>query len=630
MKIENINIDHQGVSLKNVALSFENTGIYTLHGENGSGKTSLIEEILFENHAAKFESPCQAQSYVQRSRYKLIAYVPQNIISIDLPIREYITRGAVKMSDGEIMSVLDKWGMPHMDLGQRFHTLSGGEKTKIAIISAIAKDTPYLVLDEPTNHLDDAAVKCFILAMGELAESKTIIVASHDPRLVFEQSAKIFIDGNKVYLSNESAAPLDATPNLRPPSRIRTNHINTLRSFLFNRSNLLSVCISLIVLTLLGAYMQIEFMMNYASNEAPQKNSIMTYAADYAFDELNKTYCAEEGLQIQGATAYNYISFNDIPDIAATDGVKDVIMYDYAYMDRIAWDFVSDQLISQQYKIAAPIEIYKYYPSVFSLPFDFNILESGEFPQDGQFEICTSKRVLKKYFGFDEGNLRTPIGSMVQIDGQKYEIVGISPYDIQFLSYDANSHYGFEPYAAGAYGDFVARNKQAKTNNDMLYPDSADYLLIKTKEGFEKKILDKLMLNYPAANYISNHFTEVWNKAINEKARFKTFIINAVIAGFVGLLLLLVNINLYKTAITRLADMENYFLYKRRLRVSFAIVSVSQYVAIGLVASIIARAINSSGGLISSLLWFDSAVFAIPGIVYYIAKAFFGKKHELR
>ena len=61
---------------------------------------------------------------------------------------------------------------------EQFDTLSGGEKTKLAIASALAKDPDVLLLDEPTNNLDEQGINWLVEKLNEFAG--TLLVVSHD------------------------------------------------------------------------------------------------------------------------------------------------------------------------------------------------------------------------------------------------------------------------------------------------------------------------------------------------------------------------------------------------------------------------------------------------------------------
>ncbi len=71
MKIKNMFVQNKQIHLKDVNIDFSNIGIYLIKGANGSGKTSLIEEILFKYNDATFSYEKQLWSF-QKKQTKFI------------------------------------------------------------------------------------------------------------------------------------------------------------------------------------------------------------------------------------------------------------------------------------------------------------------------------------------------------------------------------------------------------------------------------------------------------------------------------------------------------------------------------------------------------------------------------
>jgi putative ABC transport system ATP-binding protein len=82
-------------------------------------------------------------------------------------------------------SLLDKVGLKAKGF-KRPEELSGGEQQRVAICLALVNDPPLILADEPTGNLDSANVGIITGLLVSLAkdEGKTVIVASHDPKVV--------------------------------------------------------------------------------------------------------------------------------------------------------------------------------------------------------------------------------------------------------------------------------------------------------------------------------------------------------------------------------------------------------------------------------------------------------------
>jgi macrolide transport system ATP-binding/permease protein len=80
-------------------------------------------------------------------------------------------------------------GLSGLGLHRRVTTLSGGERTRLAMAALVTRRPECLVLDEPTNHLDDAAMDFLEQLLGSLPG--VVVVASHDRVLLDRVCAEV-------------------------------------------------------------------------------------------------------------------------------------------------------------------------------------------------------------------------------------------------------------------------------------------------------------------------------------------------------------------------------------------------------------------------------------------------------
>lgn len=119
-------------------------------GINGTGKSTLLRLV------AGLEEPDQGT--VTRGRNLDIRYLPQNP---KFTPKDTVLQSIVRDNEGhehpwdlesQAKTMLTKVGI--FDFDQEVGTLSGGQRKRVALVSALMSDTDLLILDEPTNHLD--------------------------------------------------------------------------------------------------------------------------------------------------------------------------------------------------------------------------------------------------------------------------------------------------------------------------------------------------------------------------------------------------------------------------------------------------------------------------------------------
>jgi len=175
--------------------SFKIGRIYAICGENGSGKTSLLNcimgmyldlisgQILFDG------TPIDKldMAYMRRNRISFVEQLPE---FLNMSLEEFLTFGieqteVVQKTKQELIDIFDlgKFDLstPIAESGSNF---SGGEKQKIAITRALSKNSAIAILDEPTSALDDASVDILVDVLNRQKSSRITLVISHDHRIL--------------------------------------------------------------------------------------------------------------------------------------------------------------------------------------------------------------------------------------------------------------------------------------------------------------------------------------------------------------------------------------------------------------------------------------------------------------
>jgi ATPase subunit of ABC transporter with duplicated ATPase domains len=169
-------------------------------GLNGAGKTSLLRILAGET--------IPDRGVVAFGHHVTVGYYAQehDNLSTDATLLDNIRREVptgVQLTETELRGLLGMFGLSGEKVFQEAGTLSGGEKTKLALAMLMVGRNNVLLLDEPTNNLDPGSRHAVTDALREWPGA--IILVSHDTDFV-EQLAptKVLVmpDGELDYFSS--------------------------------------------------------------------------------------------------------------------------------------------------------------------------------------------------------------------------------------------------------------------------------------------------------------------------------------------------------------------------------------------------------------------------------------------
>jgi len=104
---------------------------------------------------------------------------------------EFATAHDAWDADRRALLAAERLGLASLDQDRAVHTLSGGQRTRLALATAITRRPDALLLDEPTNHLDDSAVDVLTEFLRD--QSGAVLIASHD-RVFIDEVATALVD----------------------------------------------------------------------------------------------------------------------------------------------------------------------------------------------------------------------------------------------------------------------------------------------------------------------------------------------------------------------------------------------------------------------------------------------------
>lgn len=180
--------DH--VVFNNANLVIERGQKVAFVGKNGEGKSTMIKAIMgeIEYEGGKVEIGHNVQ----------IGYFAQNqaaLLDGELTVFDTIDRIAVGDIRTKIKDMLGAFMFKGDDIQKKVKVLSGGEKTRLAMIKLLLEPVNVLILDEPTNHLDMKTKDIIKDALRDF--DGTLILVSHDRDFLDGLAEKVFEFGHK-------------------------------------------------------------------------------------------------------------------------------------------------------------------------------------------------------------------------------------------------------------------------------------------------------------------------------------------------------------------------------------------------------------------------------------------------
>lgn len=198
--------------LRGVSFSLDRGELMSIIGRNGAGKSTLcrcIAGLIDPDEGSVLVEGSRISGLSPRAMARLVAYVPQSSPT-DAPytarelleMSRYPWRGIATAADDRaaVDAAIEISGIGAL-ADRRICEMSGGERQKVMIASAIAQGTPCILMDEPTTYLDCAhqeeASRVITAASRELGAA--VVAVTHDINMALRVSDRIIaIDGGRV------------------------------------------------------------------------------------------------------------------------------------------------------------------------------------------------------------------------------------------------------------------------------------------------------------------------------------------------------------------------------------------------------------------------------------------------
>jgi len=185
-------------ALTEFSYEFLDSGFYTLIGESGSGKSTILNlssfldypnegEIYFNDKLVNKKDTI-FNDKLRRDNFSIV-YEEKNLMMNDTLFNNILYSlkfNNKKLSYKKLFYFMDYLSLKKELLDEKVKNLSGGEQKRVTILRALMNDNKVILMDEPTSSLDyDNAVNIFEI-LKDLSKDRLIIIATHDTKLAYK------------------------------------------------------------------------------------------------------------------------------------------------------------------------------------------------------------------------------------------------------------------------------------------------------------------------------------------------------------------------------------------------------------------------------------------------------------
>ncbi len=238
VKLDNVSMYYHdknsiNVGISKISLEFYKGEFVAVTGESGSGKTSLLNVIgaTLGYHDGEVYYDSEPSSHFddedrETFRRERIGYICQNYNLIDsytllqnVVASMIISGWSAKEANKKALEYLDQVGLKAL-ANKKASKISSGQKQRLGIARALAKETDIILADEPTGNLDSENACQIVDILKALSKDHLVIMVTHNVDEVLGKASRIIriSDGHVVLdeAKNTACELLPASKNLAP------------------------------------------------------------------------------------------------------------------------------------------------------------------------------------------------------------------------------------------------------------------------------------------------------------------------------------------------------------------------------------------------------------------------------
>lgn len=316
LKINNIHIKYNREIIIDSNLVLNDYGIAVIKGESGSGKTSLIRNILFKEHQFDHYFYNKKEITSKEQIDHLFSVMDQrNLFVEDLKISEHFELLKKVYHSKSIDNYIKR-----LEVKDTFNKypgqLSGGEKNRINFLMCLLKNTPIIILDEPTAALDSYYTKEVKDIIDKESKDHLFIISTHDPVLFDIADTLYQIENRKLVCLkyNEMKKEIE--------DRRLTQTLNIPKTFLkMKKHKLLSNILMLIILSLsiVVTSLSVGYSLSDKNSHYDQVNSLVKNEVI-----VYKPIMQQRKYYFSGNSQESIISNDEIDRIKKINGIESI------------------------------------------------------------------------------------------------------------------------------------------------------------------------------------------------------------------------------------------------------------------------------------------------------------------
>jgi iron complex transport system ATP-binding protein len=209
--------------LQEIDFSVRENDFILIFGRNGAGKSTLLKALAGIVPAQKGFVAIQGKNthdYSRRELATMLSYLPQfDEFVLPMLVKDILLSGRYpyrslfqKFSHcdhAKFQEAVEYFSLAEL-VNRNILTLSGGERQKVMLATALIQDVPIILLDEPMNFLDPASIFQMIkMLRGLHGMGKTILLVSHLIEYFFPYVNKLLAleSGKKYYFGDKKFSP---------------------------------------------------------------------------------------------------------------------------------------------------------------------------------------------------------------------------------------------------------------------------------------------------------------------------------------------------------------------------------------------------------------------------------------